>query len=115
MQKCVLGKSGLAVSEIGIGCWAIGGPDWNLNMAMGWGGTDDEQSLAGLHKGYELGANHYDIADVYGHGHSERLIGKLLKDVPRDRIVVGTKVGYFHGCAPHAYHPLHMRHQFFVG
>ncbi len=81
MQMRILGKSGLLVSEIGIGCWAIGGLDWNLNMEMGWGDTNDEQSLAGLYKAFDLGANHFDTADVYGHGHSERLIGIFLKSV----------------------------------
>jgi myo-inositol catabolism protein IolS len=111
VETRVLGESGLRVSEIGMGCWAIGGPDWNLNMGMGWGGTDDRQSLAGLHKAFSLGVNHFDTADVYGHGHSERLLGRFLKEIQREYIVIGTKVGYFQGCAPNAYHPLHMRHQ----
>lgn len=111
MQTRLLGKSGLEVSEVGIGCWGIGGPDWNLGMEMGWGNTDDELSLAGLRRAYDLGANHFDTADVYGHGRSERLIGKLVEEIPRDKVIIGTKVGYFHGCAPNAYHPLHMRHQ----
>jgi methylglyoxal reductase len=106
-----LAQSGIQVSEIGIGCWAIGGADWNLGLPMGWGGTDDQRSLAGLERAYELGANHFDTADVYGHGHSERLLGQLVQRVPRDRIVVGTKVGYFSGTAPNPYHPLNIRHQ----
>ncbi len=111
MQRRILGKSNLQVSPIGIGGWGIGGLDWNLNMEMGWGNTHAELSFAGLRRAYELGANHFDTADVYGHGHSERLIGQLLREVPRQELVVGTKVGYFKGCAPNAYHPLHMRHQ----
>lgn len=111
MQIRVLGKSGLNVSEIGIGCWAIGGADWNLDMEMGWGETDDRQSLTGLYKAFELGANHFDTADIYGHGHSERLIGKFLNGISREQVIIGTKTGYFQGCAPHAYHPLHMKHQ----
>lgn len=111
MDMRTLGKSEVRVSEIGIGCWPIGGPDWNLNREMGWGGIDDKKSMAGLHRAFDLGANFFDTADVYGHGHSERLIGTFLKEVGRDKVVVATKVGYFHGCAPHAYHPLHLRHQ----
>ena len=111
MRTRVLGKSGILASEIGVGCWAIGGTDWNLNMPMGWGGTDDKKSLAGLHRAFELGANHFDTADVYGHGHSERLIGQFLEQVPRDKVMITSKVGYFRGTAVHAYHPLHMRHQ----
>jgi aryl-alcohol dehydrogenase-like predicted oxidoreductase len=111
MQMRILGKSGLRVSEIGIGGWAIGGIDWNLNMEMGWDNTDDNLSLAGLQRAFELGANHFDTADVYGHGHSECIIGRFLQEVPRHALVVSTKVGYFKGCAPNAYHPIHMRHQ----
>lgn len=111
MQTRVLGKSALRVSEIGIGGWGIGGPDWNLNMEMGWSGTNDEESIDGLKRAFELGATHFDTADVYGHGHSERLIGTFLKHAPRTQVVIGTKVGYFRGCAPNAFHPLHMRHQ----
>lgn len=107
----MLGKSGLLVSEIGIGCWAIGGPDWNLNMAMGWSGVSDGQSLAGLRQAFECGANFFDTADVYGHGRSERLVGRFLSEVSRQEVILSTKVGYFQGCAPHAYHPLHLRHQ----
>jgi aryl-alcohol dehydrogenase-like predicted oxidoreductase len=102
MQMRKLGSSNLTVSEIGIGGWAIGGPDTNLNMDMGWADTDDDQSLKGLFKAFELGANHFDTADIYGHGHSERLIGLFLKQVPRHAVVISTKVGYFRGCAPNA-------------
>src|ERR1019366_7587153 len=73
MRMRVLGKTGIVVSEVGVGCWGIGGPDWNLNMPMGWGGNDDEESRRGLRCAIDLGANHFDTADVYGHGHSERL------------------------------------------
>jgi methylglyoxal reductase len=111
LQKRVLGKSGLAVGEIGIGCWAIGGPDWNLGMPMGWEGVDDENSLRGLQAAVDMGANHFDTADVYGHGHSERILGRLLKTTNRSDLVIGTKVGYFRGTAPHSYHPLNMRNQ----
>src|SRR5260370_25937969 len=99
MHMRKLGKSGLNVSEIGVGCWAIGGLDWNLNMDMGWRGTSDEQSLSGLERAFELGATHFDTADVYGHGHSERLVGNFLRHVPRDSVVVATKGGYFRVCA----------------
>ena len=111
MQKRTLGKSGLNVSAIGAGCWPIGGSDWNLNMEMGWSGTNDQQSLAGLFRAFDLGVTYFDTADVYGHGHSERLIGEFLKEVGRSNVVIADKVGYFRGCAPYAYHPLHMRHQ----
>lgn len=102
---------GLAVHPIGIGCWAIGGPDTNLGLPMGWSTADDTASMRGLETAYSLGANLFDTADVYGHGHSERLIGQLVATVPRGSVVVSSKVGYFTGTAAHAYTPSHMRHQ----
>jgi methylglyoxal reductase len=102
---------GLRVHPIGIGCWAIGGPDTNLGLPMGWSTADDTASLRGLATAYDLGANLFDTADVYGHGHSERLIGQLVATVPRDSLVLSSKVGYFAGTAAHAYVPTHMRHQ----
>ncbi|WP_328915481.1 MULTISPECIES: aldo/keto reductase [unclassified Streptomyces] len=103
--------SGLNVHPIGIGGWAIGGPDTNLGLPMGWSTADDSASRRGLETAYELGANLFDTADVYGHGHSERLIGHLVAAVPRDSVVLSSKVGYFSGTADHAYRPSHMRRQ----
>lgn len=102
---------GLTVHPVGIGCWAIGGPDTNLGLAMGWSTADDDASMRGLETAYSLGANLFDTADVYGHGHSERLIGRLIDTVPRSSVVLSSKVGYFTGTAAHAYEPGHMRHQ----
>lgn len=111
MEYRVLGRSGLRVSEISLGCWAIGGPSWRDGHAVGWSGNNDEDSLAGLHRAHDLGINHLDTADVYGDGHSERMIGRFLKEVPRESVVVATKVGYFRGTAPNAMQPVHIRHQ----
>lgn len=102
---------GLTVQPIGIGCWAIGGPDTNLGLPMGWSTADDTASLRGLEVAFGLGANLFDTADVYGHGHSERIIGRFLRTVPREKVVISTKVGYFAGTAEHAYRPSHMRRQ----
>ncbi|WP_164775451.1 aldo/keto reductase [Paenibacillus glycanilyticus] len=111
MEYRVLGRSGLKVSEISLGCWAIGGPSWRDGEPVGWSGNDDNESLAGLRRAHELGINHLDTADVYGNGHSERVIGQFLKDVPRDSVVVASKVGWFRGTAPNAMQPVHIRHQ----
>jgi myo-inositol catabolism protein IolS len=85
MQYRILGKTGLNVSIIGMGLWAIGGD--------AWGPVDDENSLAAMQKAWELGVNFYDTADVYGRGRSEGLLARFLKNVPRDKIYVATKVG----------------------
>lgn len=61
--------------------------------------------------GLPLGVNLFDTADIYGHGRSERFVGRLVADAPRDSVVLVSKVGYFAGTAPHGYHPLPMRHQ----
>jgi methylglyoxal reductase len=111
LPRRVLGRCGIEVSALGIGCWAIGGEDCNLGLPMGWGGTEEAASIAGLEKAHELGATLFDTADVYGHGRSERLLRRLVAQVPRSSMVITSKVGYFAGTAPHAYHPLHMRHQ----
>jgi myo-inositol catabolism protein IolS len=109
----ILGKCGLKVSEISLGCWAIGGPSFSdEGIANGWTGNDDRESLKALHRAYDLGINHWDTADVYGRGHSERLIGQVLKDgVKREDIILATKVGWFKGTAAHPFEALHIRHQ----
>ena len=60
-----LGRTGMNVAEISFGAWAIGGS---------WGQVDDTESMAALHKAVDAGVNFIDTADVYGDGHSERLI-----------------------------------------
>lgn len=83
MPRRALGRSGLKVSEIGFGGWGIG-------KSM-WGRTDDEESLRALRAALERGVDYFDTAAVYGHGHSERLIGRVLRETGA-RAVVGTKV-----------------------
>ncbi|MGH3799517.1 MAG: aldo/keto reductase [Pseudonocardiaceae bacterium] len=107
-----LGATGITVPAIGIGCWAIGGPDANLGMPIGWStGADEAQSLMGLETAWQHGARLYDTADIYGHGRSERLLGQLVAQVPRQEIVLASKVGYFAGTAEHGFEPRHIRRQ----
>ena len=104
-----LGRSGIAVPAVGIGCWAIGGPDSNLGLPMGWdSGADERAAAAGLEAAWAGGARLFDTADIYGHGRSERLIGRLVAGVRRDEIVLSSKVGYFAGTAEHGFEPGHM-------
>ena len=82
MKNRVLGKSGLNVSEIGMGCWQFGGD---------FGPYDDARSTETLATGFDAGVNFFDTADVYGGGHSEEVIGAYLKT--NSAPVVATKVG----------------------
>jgi aryl-alcohol dehydrogenase-like predicted oxidoreductase len=109
----MLGSCGITVPALGVGCWTIGGPDSNLGLPMGWGPVDEEDAVAGLATAYLMGARLFDTADVYGHGHSERLIGELVgtEGVQRNELVLSSKVGYFPGTAPHGYDPGHMCRQ----
>ena len=88
----VLGRSGLTVGPIGLGCWAIGGPFSYGGQPLGWGDVDDEESVRAIRRALELGVTFFDTADVYGAGHSERVLGRALAD-RRDDVVIATKFG----------------------
>ena len=87
-----LGRSGIQVSAMGLGCWAIGGPFWAGDDAVGWGEVDDNESIRAIHRALHLGVNFFDTADVYGTGHSERVLGRALAG-HRDQVVIATKFG----------------------
>ncbi|HEY8485381.1 MAG TPA: aldo/keto reductase [Longimicrobiales bacterium] len=85
-----LGKDGPEITRVGFGAWAIGGGGW----AFGWGPQDDAAAIAAMKRAVELGINWIDTAAVYGLGHSEELIGRLLRELPADeRPYVFTKCG----------------------
>jgi aryl-alcohol dehydrogenase-like predicted oxidoreductase len=85
-----LGRTGLQITTLGFGSWAVGGGGW----AFGWGPQDDRQSLATIRRALELGVNWIDTAAVYGLGHSETLVGQLLRELPAgERPFVFTKCG----------------------
>src|SRR5882757_3062685 len=88
-----LGRSGMDVSGLGIGCWAIGGPFWSGAQPVGWGEVDDEESVRAIRRALELGVNLFDTSDVYGTGHSERILARGLAG-HRDDAVIATKWGY---------------------
>jgi aryl-alcohol dehydrogenase-like predicted oxidoreductase len=88
-----LGRSGIPVSALGLGCWAIGGP-WSFNGAQaGWSEVDDAESLRALRRAFELGVTFFDTAANYGAGHSERLLGRAFAG-RRAEVVLATKFGY---------------------
>jgi aryl-alcohol dehydrogenase-like predicted oxidoreductase len=85
LKKRTLGKSGIEVTEVGLGLWAAGGSDW--------GPTDDREVHNAIDTALDLGVTFFDTADVYGDGHSEELLGKSMKG-RRDRFIVATKIGW---------------------
>ncbi len=78
-----LGRSGIKVSDIGFGCWAIGGPFTLGGRPDGWGEVDDAESTAAVSRALELGITFFGTADVYGAGHSERVLGRRRPTWPR--------------------------------
>jgi len=92
MQR-ILGRSGIEVSAVGMGCWAIGGPLTNEHgHPVGWGAVDDDESIRAIHCALDLGVNLFDTANVYGAGHSERVLGQALRG-RRHEAVIATKFG----------------------
>jgi aryl-alcohol dehydrogenase-like predicted oxidoreductase len=86
MEKRILGWTGLELTEVGLGTWALGGGEW----VFGWGDQDDSLSIATIHRALELGVNWIDTAPIYGLGHSEEVIGKALKNF-NPRPLIATK------------------------
>ena len=91
MRYRKFGNSDLSVSEIGFGAWAIGGGAMIGNTSIGWGDADDAVSTQAIHAALEAGINFFDTADIYGLGHSEKIIGETIGN--DHRIIVATKVG----------------------
>jgi len=85
-----LGRSGIEVSPMGLGCWAIGGPFWEGTTPLGWGEVNDDESIRAIHAGLDLGVTLFDTANVYGAGHSERVLGRALNG-KRSQAVIATK------------------------
>jgi len=106
------GRTQLEVPRVSLGTWAYGGESFNAAGAqVGWSGHDASAAKASLVRAHALGIRHWDTADTYGEGRSEKLIGDVLSDgsVPRAEVVLATKVGFAKGPHPHAYHPDFMR------
>jgi aryl-alcohol dehydrogenase-like predicted oxidoreductase len=85
MEFRKLGKAGTQVSALGLGC---------MGMSFAYGPTDEAESLRVLHRYLEFGGNFLDTAEIYGPHKNEELLGKFLKEVPRDRVVLATKFGF---------------------
>lgn len=110
MKYRKLGKSNIEVSEIGLGCWTMGGLNWVNGTPNGWANVDEKEVAEAVNYALEKGVNHFDNADVYGNGRAERMLSRILGSRSKD-VVIATKVGWFPGTAEHAYEPQHIRHQ----
>jgi aryl-alcohol dehydrogenase-like predicted oxidoreductase len=87
-----LGSTGLEITRVGFGAWAIGGGDWEF----GWGPQDDEESISAIHRALDLGVNWIDTAAAYGFGRSEEVVGRALQGLA-DRPYVFTKCSLLEG------------------
>ncbi len=115
MRYRSLGNTSVKVSEIGFGCWTMGGPNWSLGNGapIGWAQINEPEILEGIKVGLDTGVNHWDNADIYGNGRAERLLAKCFKTlgIKRETQVIATKIGHFQGTAAFSYEPSHIRHQ----
>ena len=82
MRYRTFGRTGWQVSEVGHGMWGMGG----------WTGSDDEESMTSLQQAVDLGVNFFDTAWAYGDGHSERLLGQLIRDNPGKKLYAASKI-----------------------
>jgi len=94
VETRILGRSGIRVSAMGLGCWAIGGQFYLDNKNDGWGNVDDEESIRAIQCALDMGISFIDTADAYGVGHSEEVIGRAIAR-RRDQVVLATKFGFF--------------------
>ncbi len=115
MRYHQIGNTDVKVSEIGFGCWTMGGPNYSVENGapIGWADVDESDVRAGIKAGLDHGVNHFDNADVYGNGRAERMLCDVLHNlgVSATDIVIASKVGHMKGTARHAYEPHHIRHQ----
>jgi len=101
LQTTQLGHTGLEITRVGFGAWAIGGGGWEF----GWGAQEDEQSVAAIRRALELGVNWIDTAAAYGFGHSEEIVGRALDGVS-ERPYVFTKASLLEGPGRRVVHSL---------
>jgi aryl-alcohol dehydrogenase-like predicted oxidoreductase len=101
LKTTQLGSTGLEITRIGFGAWAIGGGGWEF----GWGPQEDDQSIAAIHHALEQGVNWIDTAAAYGFGHSEAVVGRALRGVS-ERPYVFTKASLLEGPGRRVVHSL---------
>lgn len=105
MQYRSLGNTGIVISEIGFGAWGIGG---GAGGHPAYGVTDDNESANALHAALDAGVTLYDTSDLYGMGHSEKLIGRTFRGM-RERVVIATKGGMVNSAGDQDFSPAYLR------
>jgi aryl-alcohol dehydrogenase-like predicted oxidoreductase len=85
MDYRTLGKNGPQVSALGLGC---------MGMSFAYGPADDDESLRVLHRYLELGGDFLDTAEIYGPYKNEELVGRFLREISREKVVIATKFGF---------------------
>lgn len=88
MKKIKIGKTGIEISRIALGTWSMGGD-------AQWGSQEDEVSIRAIHAAVESGVNVIDTAPAYGFGKSEQLVGRAVREIPREKLVIQTKCGFW--------------------
>ncbi|MEO8205838.1 MAG: aldo/keto reductase [Chthoniobacterales bacterium] len=113
MQYRKITGTSLEVSEISFGCATLGGLNWINGVSNGWTPPHEDDVVAGIKAAVDAGVNHFDNADVYGNGRSERALSRALKrlGISSSDLLISSKTGYLPGTAEHAYEPAHIRHQ----
>jgi aryl-alcohol dehydrogenase-like predicted oxidoreductase len=111
MRYIRFGRTEARVPAVSLGTWGHGGPNVSEGVSVGWSGHDDAAAKEALLTAYRAGITHWDTADAYGNGNSERLIGEVWGEVPRREIFLATKFGWVKGPSDHWYDPKFMREQ----
>jgi len=101
LRTSVLGRTGLEITRVGFGAWAIGGGGWEF----GWGPQQDDESIAAIHRALDLGVNWIDTAAAYGFGRSEQIVGRALQGLV-ERPYVFTKCSLLDDGTRHVRHSL---------
>ena len=97
MKKVILGRTEESISVISLGAWSHGKQNTDAGASVGWSNQSDQDSKDALLQSFSLGINHWDTADVYGDGHSEKIIGSMWNEISRKNIFLATKVGWDKG------------------
>lgn len=108
-----LGSSDIQVSELSLGCWTMGGPNWAHGHSSGWADVDFDEIQNAIKRGVDAGINHFDNADVYGNGIAERRLAQAFHNLglKSENFIIASKVGHFKGDAEHAYQAANIRRQ----